>query len=60
MMRGPLSFKETDVMSAIKCATKAGLQVVGFEITKAGHIVVHAGKLTARQYLCRHPRDCRP
>jgi hypothetical protein len=44
MTRGPLSFKETDLMRAIKCALKAGLQVAGFEITKAGSIVVHAGK----------------
>jgi len=31
-------------MRAIKCAIKAGLHVAGFEITKAGSIVVHAGK----------------
>ena len=44
MTRGPISFRETDLVRAIKCAIKAGLHVAGFEITKAGHIVVHAGK----------------
>jgi hypothetical protein len=41
MTRGPLSFKETDLVRAIKSAAKAGLKVAGFEITKAGNIVVH-------------------
>jgi hypothetical protein len=40
--RGPVNFRESDLMRAIKCAIKAGLQVAGFEITKAGSIVVHA------------------
>jgi hypothetical protein len=44
MTRGPLSFKETDLLRALKTAIKAGLHVAGFEITKAGSIVVHAGK----------------
>jgi hypothetical protein len=44
MTRGPLTFKETDLMRAIKCAIKAGLQVAGFEITKAGSILVHVGE----------------
>jgi hypothetical protein len=44
MTRGPLSFKETDLMRAIKCALKAGLEVAGFEITKAGSILVHTGQ----------------
>jgi hypothetical protein len=47
--RGPLSFKETDLMRAIKCAIKAGLQVAGFEITKAGNIMVHTGNKPAEQ-----------
>jgi hypothetical protein len=42
MTRGPLSFKETDLMRAIK----AGLHVAGYEITKTGSIVVHVGKPT--------------
>jgi hypothetical protein len=46
MTRGPLSFKETDLMRAIKCAIKAGLHVAGYEITKTGSIVVHVGKPT--------------
>ena len=47
MTRGPLSFKETDLVRAIKSAIKAGLQVAGFEINpKTGSIVVHTGKPT--------------
>jgi hypothetical protein len=43
MTRGPLAFRERDVMRAIRAALKAGLQVVGFEVsTKTGNIVVHA------------------
>jgi hypothetical protein len=45
MTRGPLSFKETDLMRAIKCALKAGLQVAGFEINpKTGSIRVDTGQ----------------
>jgi hypothetical protein len=32
MTRGPNSFKETDLMRALKTAAKAGLEVVGYEI----------------------------
>src|SRR6185312_14140454 len=46
MTRGSLTFKETDLRRAIKSAIKAGLHISGFEITKAGSIVVHAGKPT--------------
>jgi hypothetical protein len=43
--RGPLSFKETDLLRTIKCAVKAGLHVAGFEVNpKTGSIVVHAGR----------------
>jgi len=43
MSRGPLRFKQTDLVRAIKSAIKAGLHVVGFEISpKTGNIVVHA------------------
>jgi hypothetical protein len=45
MMRGPLSFKETDLVRAIKSALKAGLHVAGFEVNpKTGSILVHVGK----------------
>ncbi len=44
MTRGPLTFKETDLMRALRCAPKAGLQVVSYEITKAGSILVHTGQ----------------
>ena len=43
-MRTALSFKERDVTRALKAAAKAGHQVTGFEITKAGNIFVHTGK----------------
>jgi hypothetical protein len=56
MTRGPLSFKETDLMRAINCAIKAGLHVAGFEITKAGSIVVHAGK-PAEEPVTENPWD---
>jgi hypothetical protein len=47
MTRGPLSFKETDLIRAIKSALKAGLKVAGFEINpKSGNIVIHAGEAT--------------
>jgi hypothetical protein len=42
MTRGPLGFKESDLIRAIKSALKAGLKVAGFEINpKTGSIVVH-------------------
>lgn len=44
MTRGPVSFKESDLIRAIRCAIKAELHVAGFEITRAGNILVHAGK----------------
>jgi hypothetical protein len=45
MTRGHLSFKETDLVRAIKSAIKAGLQVAGFEINpKTGSIVVHVDR----------------
>ena len=44
MTRGPLSFKEADLVRAIRSAIKAGLQVVGVEISpKTGNITVHVG-----------------
>jgi hypothetical protein len=43
--RGPLTFKESDLVRAIKAAIKAGLKVAGFEISpKTGNIVVHTDK----------------
>lgn len=57
MTRGPLSFKETDLMRAIKCALKAGLHVAGFEITKAGSILVHAGKPAEQKETDDNPRE---
>jgi hypothetical protein len=57
MTRGPLTFKETDLVRAIKSAVKAGLHVVGFEITKAGSIVVHAGKPAEEKETDDNPRE---
>jgi hypothetical protein len=45
MTRSPLSFKEADLVRAIKSAIKAGLQVAGFEVNATtGNIVVHTDK----------------
>ena len=44
MTRAPLTFKETDIVRAIRSAVKAGLHIAGFEITKAGSIIVHVDK----------------
>jgi hypothetical protein len=50
MTRGPLSFKETDLMRALKTAKKAGKEVVGCEINpKTGNIVMHFGKADEQQ-----------
>ena len=50
MAKARLSFKETDLMRALKTATKAGLEVVGYEINpKTGNIVVHVGKTDEQQ-----------
>jgi hypothetical protein len=45
LTRGHLTFKETDLVRAIKSAKKAGLHVVGYEVNpKTGSIVVHVGE----------------
>ena len=57
MTRGPLHFRETDLVRAIKSARKAGLHVAGFEINpKTGSIVIHAGK-PADGTLIQNPWD---
>jgi hypothetical protein len=43
MSRRPLTFKQTDLVRALKAATSAGLKVGRFEIDKNGNIVVIAG-----------------
>jgi hypothetical protein len=43
--RGTLTFKGTDLKRALAAAKEAGLEVMRFEITKAGNIVVHVGKV---------------
>jgi hypothetical protein len=43
-MTAPTSFKESDLLRAIKTAVKAGLHVAGFEINpRTGNIRVHTG-----------------
>ena len=46
MPSAPCKFKETEMKRAIRSALGAGLQISSVEITKAGSIVVHAGKPT--------------
>ena len=43
-MRGPLSFKESDLKRAIRAAMKAGLEDYTVEITKKGSILIRPGK----------------
>jgi hypothetical protein len=43
MTRGPLTFRGTDLKRALTTAKDAGFEVISFEITKAGNIVVHVG-----------------
>ena len=48
MTRGPLAFKETDLVRAIKSAVKARLRVIGAEVNpRTGNIVIHAEKAEA-------------
>jgi hypothetical protein len=42
--RGPLTFRQQDVTRALRAAVAAGLDVKGYEIDKAGKIVVIIGK----------------
>jgi hypothetical protein len=44
MSRGPYTFKQTDVVRALKAADAAGREVAGFRIDRAGDIVVIFGK----------------
>jgi hypothetical protein len=45
MTRGPLKFKETDLVRAIKSAVKAGLQVTGFKIKTTGDIEIRTSEV---------------
>jgi hypothetical protein len=44
MSRGIQAFKQTDLTKAIKGARNAGLDVLRFEVDRAGKIVIIAGK----------------
>jgi len=56
MGSGPQSFKERDLMRAIRTAIKAGLPVAGFEVNpQTGNIIVHTGK--PADDLTRNPWD---
>jgi hypothetical protein len=46
MARGPLTFRERDLVRALKGAAAAGIEVAQFEIDKAGKIIVVASKPT--------------
>jgi hypothetical protein len=40
MARGPTTFKQRDVVAAVKAVTAAGYEVLRVEVDKAGKIVV--------------------
>jgi hypothetical protein len=45
--RGPLTFRQRDLVRALKGARAAGIEVVRVEIDKAGKIVLVTGKSSA-------------
>ncbi len=49
MARGRLSFKQSDVVRAIKGVQAAGLEVAGVEIDREGRIVITTGTATAER-----------
>jgi hypothetical protein len=58
MIRGPLTFRESDLKRAVKSARESGLQVKSVEITKAGTIIVHVGKPEETEIV--NPWDVKP
>jgi hypothetical protein len=44
MSKGPLTFKQTDLLRAVKAFQKLGLPIAGAEIHRDGKIVVMTGK----------------
>ena len=47
MPRGPCTFRQRDLMAAVKAVTKAGCEVARVEVGKDGKIVVVTGKTEA-------------
>jgi len=47
MARGPLTFRQSDLVRALKSAKAAGLEISKVEIDKDGKIVVIIGKSDA-------------
>jgi hypothetical protein len=45
MGKAACTFKEVDVMRAVKAARKAGLEIAGVKVSRDGDIVILAGKL---------------
>lgn len=57
MSRGPHSFKQIDIVRALKAAEAAGKEVAGFRIDRSGQIVVIFGKPAAGESLSRNEWD---
>jgi hypothetical protein len=50
MTRGALSFRQRDVVRAVKAAKAAGIDVARIEINQSGKIVIVSGGLVAQDY----------
>ena len=48
MSKGPLTFKQTDLLRAIRTSQKAGLSIARVEIDRDGKIVVVVGEGNAK------------
>lgn len=44
MARGPLTFRQRDVVAAVKAAAATGREIARVRITKTGDIIVEFGK----------------
>jgi hypothetical protein len=50
MTRGPLSFRQRDVVRAVKAAQAAGIEVARIELDQRGKIVIVSGEQAAPDY----------
>jgi hypothetical protein len=50
MTRGALSFRQRDVVRAVKAAQAAGIEVARIELDQSGKIVIVSGKQAAPDY----------